>query len=364
MKKIFVAVFLTVNIFWFCTWQEKEKPFCFYVATDVHMTKQNPDYTNLCFQKSILPNIKKDSSELGEFIIITGDMDPFFRARESIEKVLGKNYRFYPVIGNHDVGMTNNKYKEYPEANWCNTFDIVNYNKESLKNIVNWGPSYLTLSSDSIIYLDTITGKKYVSTYDSGNIVGSKYTTYSFDEGNSHFVVLDIYSGIKCFGARHYGRISNELFDWLEKDLAKTNKENIFVFAHQPMQYEPGGGKYHLLVNDAYKMLCKDSARSYDTDSLAWFNKEYTQKIKSKKEFWGLLKEHEVIAYFCGHSHHNSAKKYDGVWEINMETGAWNIEGRTRYAKILVDKKSVVLDIMGFKEDPARFELINKIKLK
>lgn len=364
MKKIFVVIFLTITILWSCSWQEKEESFSFYIATDVHMTKQTPDYTNLCFQKSILPNIKEDSSGLGKFIIITGDMDPFSRVKESIEKVLGKNYRFYPVIGNHDVGMTNNKYKEYPEGNWCNTFDIVNNNKENLKNIVNWGPSYPTLSSDSIIYIDTITGKKYISTYDSENILGSKYTTYSFDEGNSHFVVLDIYSGIKCFKARHSGRISNELYNWLAKDLDKTKKENIFVFAHQPIQYEPGGGKYHLLVNEAYKIFCKDSARSYGADSLVWFNKEYTQKVKSRNEFWELLKKHNVVAYFCGHSHHHSEKKYDGVWEINMETGAWNIEGRSRYGKILVDKNNVVLNVMGFKADPARFELINKIKLK
>ena len=363
MKNIFVIIFLTVSILWSCTWQKEEDKFSFYVATDVHMAKQNPEYTNLCFQKSILPNIKKDSSELGKFIIITGDMDPFFRVRESVEKVLGNNYRFYPVIGNHDVGMTNNKYKEYPEANWCNTFDIVEYNKEDLKNIVNWGPSYLTLSSDSIIYLDTITGKKYISTYDSGNITGSKYTTYSFDEGNSHFVVLDIYSGIKFFEARQNGRISKELFDWLAKDLEKTKKENIFIFAHQPMQYESKVGA-NLLVNDAYKKFCKDSARNYDADSLAWFNKEYTEKIKSRKDFWKLLSKHKVVAYFCGHSHHHSVKKYDGVWEINMETGAWYIEGRTRYGKILVDKKNVVLDIMGFKKDSAGYELINKIKLK
>ena len=360
MKKIFVFIILLVNILWSCSRQKKDEPFSFYVATDVHMTKQSQDYTNLCFQNNVLPSIKMDTSELGKFIIVTGDMDPFIRVKESTENVLGNNYRFYPVIGNHDVGMTNNKYKEYPEANWCNTFDIVRYNKTKLKNIVNWGPTYLTLPSDSLNYLDTITGKKFISSYDKGKVVGSKYTTYSFDEENSHFVVLDIYSGIKYLGARQYGRISNELYDWLENDLIKTKKENIFIFAHQPIQYVPVVG----LVNDDYKKFCQDSARTYGVDSLAWFDKMYTQKIKSRKEFWNLLKEHKVIAYFCGHSHKNSVKNYDGVWEINMETGAWYIEGRTRYAKILVDDNNVVLDIMGFKAGHVKFDKINEIKLK
>jgi UDP-2,3-diacylglucosamine pyrophosphatase LpxH len=360
MKKKFVFIILIVNVFWSCSCQKKDEPFSFYVVTDVHMTKQSQDYTNLCFQKNVLPDIKMDTSELGEFIFVTGDMDPFFKVKESIENVLGNNFRFYPVIGNHDVGMTNNKYMVYPEANWGNAFDIVMYNKSNIKNIVNWGPTYLTLPSDSLIYLDTITDKKYYSSYDKGNVIGSEYTTYSFDEGNSHFVVLDIYSGIKYLEARQYGRITNELYDWLANDLINTKKENIFIFAHQPIQYVPVVG----LVNDDYKKFCEDSARTYGIDSLVWFDKEYTQKIKSRKEFWDLLNEHKVIAYFCGHSHKNSIKKYDRVWEINMETGAWYIEGRTRYAKILVDDKNVMLEVMGFKAGNVKFEMINKVKLK
>ncbi len=64
-------------------------------------------------------------------------MYPFFRARGLVEEVLGKDFRFYPVPGNHNVGCTNNKFEKYPDANWANTFDIVKYNRNHLKNIVN-----------------------------------------------------------------------------------------------------------------------------------------------------------------------------------------------------------------------------------
>jgi hypothetical protein len=72
------------------------------------MTKQRPDYTNWCFRDDILKDIKKDSLGIGKFVVVTGDMDPFSRTKQSVEQVLGKDFRFYPVLGNHDVGYTNN----------------------------------------------------------------------------------------------------------------------------------------------------------------------------------------------------------------------------------------------------------------
>ncbi len=341
---------------------EKNEPFHFYVVTDVHMTKSSPAYTSLCFKEKVLPSIKKDTAGLGKFVVITGDLDPFFRTKESVEEVMGKDFRYYPVLGNHDVGMTNNKFKLYPSANWGNTFDIVRYNKNTLKNIVNWGPEYRTPALDSLVYVDSL-GQKHISTYDSLDVIGSKYTTYSFDEGNSHFVVLDIYSGLEFFGAKHSGRIFSKMYNWLEKDLSETKKENIFVFAHQPV-WEAGGEDTMSLVNNDYKKHCSRIAKSMGADSLTWFEKNYNLKVKSRKEFWNLLKRNNVIAYFCGHIHHYSTKKIDGVWEINLEYGAWETEGKTRYGEIFVDKGKVDLVVKGYVEKTEEFKEIDKIRLK
>jgi len=360
MKTILGLLLGMTIIFSSCV--EKKHPFHFYVVTDVHMTKQRPDYTSLCFKEDILPDIKNDTAGLGKFIVVTGDMDPFFRTRESVEDVMGKDFRFYPVLGNHDVGMTNNRYELYPDANWGNTFDIVKYNKNNLKNIAEWGPEYHTPALDSLVYVDSL-GHKHISTYDSLDVIGSKYTTYSFDEGNSHFVILDIYSGLEYFSERHCGRIFKELYNWLDKDLSATDKENIFVFAHQPV-WETVGEDTMSLINNAYKDFCIRNAKTMGADSTAWFEEHYNSKVKSRQEFWNLLKKHNVVAYFCGHIHHYSATKHDGVWEINMETGAWNIEGRTRYAKIFVDDKNVELQVMGYRNDPKGFKLIETVRLK
>jgi predicted phosphodiesterase len=342
---------------------EAQKPFHFYVVTDVHMTKQKPDYTNWCFRDDILKDIKKDSSGLGKFVVVTGDLDPFIRTKQSVEQVLGKDFRFYPVLGNHDVGYTNNRYGLFPEANWQNTFDIVKNNMTNLKNIVNYGPEYPTLALDNLTYQDSTTGKIYFSTYDSGDTIGSKYTTYSFDEGNSHFVVLDIYSGLEFFEEKHSGRIYNALYNWLEKDLSETKKENIFVFAHQPF-WETGGEDKTVLVNVDYKEHYLNIAKTKGADSLKWFEEHYTSKIKSREDFWNLLSKNNVIAYFCGHTHHYSAKKYDGVWEINLEFGAWETEGRTRYGEIFVDKNKVDLLVKGYIEKTGGFKVIDKVALK
>jgi UDP-2,3-diacylglucosamine pyrophosphatase LpxH len=362
-KNILLSVTLIVFLLASCTETKEQDPFHFYVVTDVHMTKSKPDYTNWFFRDNILTDIKKDSAGTGSFVVVTGDMDPFVNVKESVEQELGKDYRFYPVLGNHDVGYTNNKFELFPDANWGNTFDIVENNRNNLKKIVNYGPVYPTPALSNLSYHDSINGKTYFSTYDKGDVTGSEYTTYSFDEGNSHFVVLDIYSGLEYFSERHSGRIFNELYNWLEKDLSETDKENIFVFAHQPV-WETGGEDKLSLVNLAYKDFCIRNARSMGADSLAWFKKNYTSKVRSKEDFWNLLSKNNVVAYFCGHVHHYSAKKFDGVWEINLEFGAWEIEGRSRYGEIFVDKNKVELLVKGYIEKTDSFKVIDRVALK
>jgi hypothetical protein len=208
-----------------------------------------------------------------------------------------------------------------------------------------------------------LSGKIYISAYDSLEITGSEYTTYSFDEGNAHFVVLDFYAGLQYFEGRHNARIFNAMYGWLADDLARTDKENIFVFAHQPIKNDTGESP-HVLVNEAYKKTCRELARKHGADSLALFRKAYTDKVKTRGSFWDLLKKHNVIAYFCGHTHHYSVKRYDGVWEINLEFGAWNIEGRTRYGEIFVDDGKVDLIVKGYIENPKGFKTIERIRLK
>ena len=115
MKKLLILLVISSLFFSSCSEKKEDGPFHFYVTTDIHMTKQRPDYTSLCFKDYILPDIKNDSAGLGKFLVVTGDMDPFFRTRESVEEVLGKDFRFYPVLGNHDVGYTRRRVDSWLE---------------------------------------------------------------------------------------------------------------------------------------------------------------------------------------------------------------------------------------------------------
>ena len=86
----------------------------------------------------------------GEFMITPGDFDPPASVRAVIDRSLGSNYLWYPVVGNHEV--------ETPaDLNWVEQWAA------KIPGLVRRGPP------------------------------GAELTTYSFDFGNSHFVAVNDY---------------------------------------------------------------------------------------------------------------------------------------------------------------------------
>ena len=91
--------------------------------------------------------------------------------------------------------------------------------------------------------------------------------TYSFDAGNSHFVVLDSEKP-----KEH--KIEQDQLDWLESDLANNKKDNTFVFYHEP----------------AFPMSYK-IGQSLDV-------------FPDKRDaLWTILDKYNVTAVFNGHEH-------------------------------------------------------------
>jgi hypothetical protein len=140
----------------------------------------------------------------GSFMISPGDLDvrPPSAVREMIDKTIGEDYPWYPVLGNHD-----------PES--PSSMQYLRQYSKTLPHVVNRGPK------------------------------GCEETTYSFDWMDVHFVVLNQYfDGTKDWGLK--GDVVPELLEWLEADLAATDKERIFVFGHEPIlaiglwQLDPG----------------------------------------------------------------------------------------------------------------------------
>lgn len=134
----------------------------------------------------------------------------------------------YEVVGNHDRIVSNNSEAERKSADqeWQNYF-----------NLPANGPA------------------------------GFEKLTYSFDVGNSHFVVLDSEKPKEHI-------ISQDQLDWLEKDLSANTKDNIFVFYHEP----------------AFPM-------SYKVGKSLDYQKE------ERDALWSILDRHNVTAVFNGHEH-------------------------------------------------------------
>ena len=134
----------------------------------------------------------------------------------------------YEVVGNHDriVGNKSDSQKSVADQAWRNYFSLPTN-----------GPS------------------------------GYDEFTYSFDMGNSHFIVLDTEKP-----KEH--EISQDQLDWLEKDLAVNQKDNTFVFYHEP----------------AFPM-------SYKIGQSLDVNKNYRDAL------WTIIDKYNVTAVFNGHEH-------------------------------------------------------------
>jgi hypothetical protein len=131
----------------------------------------------------------------GAFMVSPGDIDPPERVLETIHRKLGKDYPWYPVVGNHEM-------ETKADMAWFGKY------VEKLPNLAGKGPE------------------------------NGENTTYSFDYKNAHFVVLNqYYDGQSETGAD--GDITAPLLAWLKKDLQKNTKPFIFVFGHEPILAVP-----------------------------------------------------------------------------------------------------------------------------
>ncbi len=190
----------------------------------------------------------------GDFMISPGDIDPLYKTHSTILNNIGSSYLWYPVVGNHES-------ETRLDMNWLRSY---NSGGNSLPGIVRSGP------------------------------LNGKETTYSFDSGNLHVIVLnEYYDGSSDTGTD--GDISDSLYNWLIVDLAENNKPVTIVIGHEaayPQPDEDNGRTRHL----------GDSLDKYQSN---------------RDRFWNALKDYGVTAYICGHTHCYSKVKIDGIWQID-----------------------------------------------
>lgn len=124
--------------------------------------------------------------------------------------------------------------------------------------------------------------------------------TYSFDMGPAHFVLLSSYTLFEN------NSFSNQTISWLIKDLQKAKRAGriLFVASHAPAF----PGSRHM------------------TNSLSFYDPTYhcdgygppsgIDRRNQRDRFWNILKQHGVVAYFCGHEHNIQVQEVEGVWHV------------------------------------------------
>ncbi len=206
-----------------------------------------------------LAAIKSNLGDAGVFHVSPGDIDGTpAENRVQVNTNLDNSFLWYPGTGNHEA--------EDADMDWIRAeYDSGNGVRTPLKNFtLQNGPA------------------------------GSVQSTYSWNHGNAHFVMLNEYwNGGTAAGSdvATNGDVVPALRNWLDNDLAGNTRPAVFVFGHEP----------------AYPF------NRHVGDSL-------DAHLENRDAFWGLLESYNVDAYICGHTHVYSKyqKTADGTWQIDL----------------------------------------------
>jgi len=203
--------------------------FTFDVTADMRKYAQ-PEYRTSEYFQGVCEMINKIGK--GKFMISPGDIDPPFHVHKTISDILGEDYFWYPVLGNHEVET-----KEDMEF-------LQYYLNTEIPNLVDNGPD------------------------------NCQRTMYSFDYGNTHFAVINQYYDGESISALD-GDISDTVYNWLKKDLDENSKQINFVFGHEPIislpDYDNGRMRHKGDNLDKYpensfkfqKLLCGQNVTAY-----------------------------------------------------------------------------------------------------
>ena len=263
-----------------------------------------------------LAAINKLTGGPGVFHITVGDLAGFHPDSIELNRVeinthFGGSTIWYPVVGNHDM-------EEAHDMVWLRgEYNNGNGRRTPLKNFTNQdGPAT------------------------------SKETTYSWDHGDAHFAVLNVYWDGKKDAAYFDGRAGKALLAWLVRDLDANTKPYVFVIAHEPAYPRPEPGM---------------AGHALDSHP------------KDRDVLWDLLEAKGVTAYICGHQHFSSIYRRPGgsVWQITA--GSAGIEtmltrqgsqGRhtSSFLSITVASEAVVAEVYRLDKKTGRWKSSNVVK--
>lgn len=222
----------------------------FSVAADMRNFTAG-DYAGDQYFRGVLEAMKKLG--VGAFLLSPGDVGPPAGVRHDIDEVLGKDFIWYPLPGNHDEDTASN-------MTW-----LRQWGAKAIPHLVRRGPD------------------------------GAAQTMYSFDWANVHLVALNEYYVGPGKPETAGGEINAAILDWLKTDLGATRQPVIFVSGHEPINAFP----------DMDSGRIRHVGDSLDRDPA------------TDKAFEDLLKAHHVVAFICGHTHNCSIRDLGGgLWQL------------------------------------------------
>lgn len=224
----------------------------------------------------------------GAFMLVPGDLDPPGPVRATIDRYLGSNYLWFPVLGNHDTEKSR-------DVVW-----LRDWAKAGVPLRVRSGPT------------------------------GAEDTTYSFDFGNSHFVVYNQYFDGRSDAVRGKEGLPEATLQWLAEDLAANRKPLVWVVGHRPIRSLP----------------------DMDSGRLRHGGESVSSNKARRERFIKLLAKYKVRAYFCGHTHNASVGKVNGIWQVDAghARGAGDTGAPSTFMKVRVSGTRAWVDV--YRADP------------
>jgi hypothetical protein len=242
--------------------------------------------------KDVLEQMNKVPGGPGTFMVEPGDFDPPDKTRAAIDKAFGPQYGWYPVIGNHELPPAPKKPKT-PKPDTSGTTAEASASSSPID------PGKPPSSEKNMQFLRGYFEKNLRGKVKPGPR-GTEDTTYSFDAGPVHIVMIDLYWNGKTdpgSDVKTTVDVVEPLREWVRADLAASRKPWKLVFGHDPM---------------------------FPQSDRDWETKRHTtgdmvKKEKNRDAFWKMLEEAGATAYICGHTHRYSRYQPEGskVWQID-----------------------------------------------
>lgn len=231
--------------------------FAFAVATDMREFAGPGAYDSPSYLRGAMEALEAVGPV--SLLLSPGDIDPVPNVYWTITSTLGTAVPWIPVTGNHELPGAGTEPSTGANLAWLRAFS---------------------------------TGA------DHAGPAGCPTTTFSFDRGPAHFVVLNQYCDTAGDAATD-GDVPDSLYNWLAADLAAhppaTDRPYTFVVGHEPGYPQPDAENGRL---------------RHEYDSL-------NAHEANRNRFWALMRERGVTAYLCGHTHNYSAAKVEGVWQVD-----------------------------------------------